>query len=95
MDGLPFRKDQFAVAPMCLLYVNSSKQLVPIAIQLRQGMREEDKKEPNPIFLPSDGWYDWLLAKIYYRSAHGQVSGSKAVLSKLILVSRAKIAKIR
>ena len=75
MDGLPFRKDQFAVAPMCLLYVNSSKQLVPIAIQLRQGMREEDKKEPNPIFLPSDGWYAWLLAKIYYRSAHGQVSG--------------------
>ena len=73
MDGLTPRDGQFATAPICLLYVNSSKQLVPIAIQLRQGLREEDKKDPNPIFFPTDGWIDWQLAKAYYRTAHGQV----------------------
>ena len=83
MDGLPTKKNHFASAPICLLYVNSSKQLVPIAIQLRQGVREEDKKEPNPIFLPSDGWYDWLLAKIYYQSAQAQVSWTNDVTHAL------------
>ena len=27
----------------------------------------------HPIFLPSDNWFDWVLAKIYYRSADAQV----------------------
>ena len=73
MDGLKTRAGQYASAPICLLYVNSSKQLVPIAIQLRQGVREEDRKEPNPVFLPSDFLNVWQLAKAYYRNAHGQV----------------------
>ena len=58
----------YCPAPICLLYVNGAKKLVPIAIQL--------KKTPgpdNPIFLPSDNWFDWVLAKIYYRSADAQV----------------------
>ena len=68
MDGLPCREGYYCAAPMCLLYVNGANQLVPIAIQLR--------KKPgvdNPIFLPSDHWIDWLLAKIHYQSAHAQV----------------------
>ena len=73
MDGLKTRDGCFASAPICLLYVNSSNQLVPIAIQLKQGTRDEEKLEPNPIFLPSDHWIDWLLAKIYYQAAHAQV----------------------
>ncbi len=73
MDGLPTRANHYAPAPLCLLYVNSSNQLVPIAIQLKQGLREEEKGRPNPIFLPTDNYYDWLLAKIYYQSIHGQV----------------------
>ena len=73
MDGLPPRDGQFVAAPICLLYVNCTQQLVPIAIQLKQGLREEEKKVPNPIFFPNDGWIDWLLAKTYYQSAHGQV----------------------
>ncbi len=67
------RKGYVAPAPICLLYVNQRDQLVPIAIQIRQGIREEDKIYPNPIFLPSDGLIDWTLAKIYYQAAHAQV----------------------
>ena len=74
------------MAPICLLYVNGSGQLVPIAIQLKQGVREEDK-DNNPIFLPSDNWIDWLRAKIYYQSAHGQVRRcSVANNSKRVLI---------
>ena len=74
MDGLPTRDGQHVAAPICLLYVNACKQLVPIAIQLKQGVREEEKGQPNPIFLPCDNWNDWLLAKTYYQSAVSQVS---------------------
>ncbi len=74
MDGLTPRKGCFAPAPICLLYVNTNDQLVPIAIQLKQGVRDEEKDQPNPIFLPSDHWIDWLLAKMYYQSSHSQVS---------------------
>ena len=49
MDGLPTREGQYCTAPMCLLYVNANKQLVPIAIQLKQ-----EEGEDNPVFLPSD-----------------------------------------
>ncbi len=76
MDGLPPRDGCVAPAPICLLYVNSADQLVPIAIQIKQGVREEERKEPNPIFFPDDPWIDWLLAKIFYQSSHAQVSYS-------------------
>ncbi|KAJ8387436.1 hypothetical protein AAFF_G00156740 [Aldrovandia affinis] len=39
-------------------------KLLPIAIQLKQ-----QPGELNPIFLPSDSEHDWLLAKIFVRSA--------------------------
>ena len=74
MDGLLPREDHVAPAPICLLYSNSRDQLVPIAIQIRQGIREEDKKNPNPIFFPNDSLTDWTLAKIYYLAAHLQVT---------------------
>ena len=69
LDGLSTREGHYCAAPICLLYVNGSDQLVPIAIQLKQKPGED-----NPIFLPSDNWIDWLLAKIYYQSAQTQVS---------------------
>ena len=68
MDGVPCRDGCYCAAPICLLYVNKLMKLVPIAIQL--------KKTPgpdNPIFLPSDRWFDWVLAKMYFRSADAQV----------------------
>ena len=80
MDGLPTREGQYCAAPICLLYVNGSDQLVPIAIQLKQKSGKD-----NPIFLPSDGWIDWLLAKIFYQSASGQVSRCHPPHSQLVM----------
>ncbi|CAG6017152.1 polyunsaturated fatty acid 5-lipoxygenase [Menidia menidia] len=57
---------QFLAAPICLLYKNTQKKILPIAIQLDQIPDE------NPIFLPTDSHYDWLLAKIWVRSADFQ-----------------------
>ena len=68
MQNLPCRDGYYSAAPVCLLYVNGNNQLVPIAIQLKKHPGED-----NPIFLPGDNWIDWLLAKIYYQSAHLQV----------------------
>ncbi|XP_071025148.1 hydroperoxide isomerase ALOXE3-like [Oncorhynchus clarkii lewisi] len=56
-------KQHFLAAPLCLLYMTDNK-LMPIAIQLKQ-----EPGEDNPIFLPTDSEYDWLLAKIFVRSA--------------------------
>ncbi|XP_038841302.1 hydroperoxide isomerase ALOXE3-like [Salvelinus namaycush] len=57
-------KQHFLAAPLCLLYMTPEDKLMPIAIQLKQ-----DPGKDNPIFLPTDSKYDWLLAKIFVRSA--------------------------
>ncbi|CAB1327329.1 unnamed protein product [Coregonus sp. 'balchen'] len=57
-------KQQFLAAPLCLLYMTPEEKLMPIAIQLKQ-----EPGEDNPIFLPTDSEYDWLLAKIFVRNA--------------------------
>ncbi|XP_075888149.1 polyunsaturated fatty acid lipoxygenase ALOX15B isoform X2 [Nelusetta ayraudi] len=71
LDGIPTNvvngKQTYISAPLCLLHLNQQGQLLPIAIQLQQ------KPGPqNPVFLPSDGDYVWLLAKIWVRSADFQ-----------------------
>uniref|UniRef100_A0A3P9DUR5 Uncharacterized protein n=1 Tax=Maylandia zebra TaxID=106582 RepID=A0A3P9DUR5_9CICH len=43
---------------------NPDNKLMPIAIQLKQKPAKD-----NPIFLPTDSEYDWLMAKIFVRSA--------------------------
>ncbi|XP_056903153.1 LOW QUALITY PROTEIN: polyunsaturated fatty acid 5-lipoxygenase-like [Takifugu flavidus] len=68
MDGIkPNDTDpltqQFLAAPICLLYRDLQKEIMPIAIQLNQIPGED-----NPIFLPTDAEYDWLLAKMWVRS---------------------------
>uniref|UniRef100_A0A671YQF7 Arachidonate 5-lipoxygenase b, tandem duplicate 2 n=1 Tax=Sparus aurata TaxID=8175 RepID=A0A671YQF7_SPAAU len=55
---------QYLAAPICLLYKTARNKILPIAIQLGQTPGKD-----NPIFLPTDGQYDWLLAKIWVRSA--------------------------
>ncbi|XP_076843086.1 hydroperoxide isomerase ALOXE3-like isoform X2 [Brachyhypopomus gauderio] len=57
-------RQQYVAAPLCLLFSTPEKKLIPIAIQLMQ-----DPGESNPIFLPTDSKWDWLLAKIFVRNA--------------------------
>ncbi|XP_021069263.1 arachidonate 15-lipoxygenase B isoform X2 [Mus pahari] len=58
-------KPQFSAAPMTLLHQSSgSGTLLPIAIQLKQTPGPD-----NPIFLPSDDTWDWLLAKTWVRNS--------------------------
>ncbi|XP_067141773.1 allene oxide synthase-lipoxygenase protein-like [Centruroides vittatus] len=51
-------------SPLALFYLNNSGNLMPIAIQLFQ-----EKGPDNPVFLPSDPPYTWLLAKLYFNNA--------------------------
>ncbi|CAG5928011.1 unnamed protein product [Menidia menidia] len=68
MDGIPGRmKDGSPLhmtAGLCLFYMSPETKLMPIAIQLHQHPSEQ-----NPIFLPSDTETDWLLAKMFFKSA--------------------------
>ncbi|XP_060883484.1 polyunsaturated fatty acid lipoxygenase ALOX15B-like [Labrus mixtus] len=57
-------KKQYLMAPLVLLHKRPDDKLMPIAIQLKQTSGED-----NPIFYPSDTEYDWLMAKIFVRSA--------------------------
>ncbi|XP_034744052.1 arachidonate 15-lipoxygenase B-like isoform X2 [Etheostoma cragini] len=57
-------KKQYLMAPLVLLHRTPDDKLMPIAIQLKQTPAED-----NPIFLPTDFEYDWLMAKIFVRSA--------------------------
>uniref|UniRef100_A0A8C9ZDH5 Uncharacterized protein n=1 Tax=Sander lucioperca TaxID=283035 RepID=A0A8C9ZDH5_SANLU len=57
-------KKQFLMAPLILLHETPDDKLMPIAIQLKQTPADD-----NPIFFPTDSEYDWLMAKIFVRSA--------------------------
>ncbi|KAI4832930.1 hypothetical protein KUCAC02_015866 [Chaenocephalus aceratus] len=57
-------KQQYLMATLVLLQKTLDDKLMPIAIQLKQTPAED-----NPIFLPTDSEYDWLMAKMFVRSA--------------------------
>uniref|UniRef100_A0A8C2XP58 Uncharacterized protein n=1 Tax=Cyclopterus lumpus TaxID=8103 RepID=A0A8C2XP58_CYCLU len=57
-------KTQYLMAPLVLLHQTPDYKLMPIAIQLKQTPADD-----NPIFFPTDSEYDWLMAKIFVRSA--------------------------
>ncbi|XP_054460533.1 polyunsaturated fatty acid lipoxygenase ALOX15B-like [Anoplopoma fimbria] len=57
-------KKQYLMAPLVLLHRTPDDELMPVAIQLKQTPADD-----NPIFFPTDSEYDWLIAKIFVRSA--------------------------
>uniref|UniRef100_T2MH56 Arachidonate 5-lipoxygenase n=1 Tax=Hydra vulgaris TaxID=6087 RepID=T2MH56_HYDVU len=64
LENLILENGRTVCAPMALFYANKNGTLLPVAIQLFQKPSEE-----NPIFLPSDPQYTWLLAKMYFNNA--------------------------
>ncbi|KAG1666862.1 Allene oxide synthase-lipoxygenase protein [Nymphon striatum] len=64
MRNLPCKDDKMICAPIALFYLNKEGTLLPIAIQLFQ-----EKNSDNPVFLPSDPPYTWMLAKMFYNNA--------------------------
>ncbi|CAL1538145.1 unnamed protein product [Lymnaea stagnalis] len=64
LEGLPVREHRVLCAPIALFFVDISRQLKPVAIQLFQ------KPGPdNPIFTPRCPSLLWTLAKMWYNNA--------------------------
>ncbi|XP_032815014.2 polyunsaturated fatty acid 5-lipoxygenase [Petromyzon marinus] len=87
MDGIQANSTdpctmQYVAAPICLLYNNVNKKLVPIAIQLQQTPGSD-----NPIFLPTDSNNDWMLAKMWARSCDFHVHQTVSHLLHTHLIS--------
>ncbi|XP_022087867.1 arachidonate 5-lipoxygenase-like isoform X2 [Acanthaster planci] len=64
LQNLPVKQGTPVVSPIGLFFVDKDKHLIPVALQL-----EQQKGPDNPVFLPSDPEYTWLLAKMWFNSA--------------------------
>ncbi|XP_076115119.1 polyunsaturated fatty acid 5-lipoxygenase-like [Mytilus galloprovincialis] len=65
LEGCPAKTEDLVITcPFSLFYFNNANHLMPIAIQLFQ-----QKGTNNPVFLPSDPEYTWMMAKMWYNLA--------------------------
>lgn len=64
LENIKCKDDRTLCSPIALFYLTKDEQFMPIAIQLFQ-----QKGQENPVFLPSDPPYTWLLAKMYYNNS--------------------------
>ncbi|XP_077979796.1 polyunsaturated fatty acid 5-lipoxygenase-like [Glandiceps talaboti] len=68
LQALPQVKPETVVcAPIALFFRTKQDTLEPVAIQLFQ-----QKSEDNPVFMPSDPKYTWLVAKLFFNNADAQ-----------------------
>lgn len=63
IGGTPVVPGRYLTVPLCLLYVNPRRRLVPIAIQLEQD------PSAGPIFTPRDPPWLWLTVKTFVQCA--------------------------
>lgn len=67
LEGVPTKSPELVIpCPFALFYFNNAKHLMPVAIQLFQ---QQKKGQDNPVFLPTDPEYTWMLAKMWYSVA--------------------------
>ena len=64
LQDCPTAPDAVTAAPIGLFFQRNDGNLVPIAIQLQQ-----EKADDNPVFLPSDPKYTWIMAKMWFNNA--------------------------
>ncbi|GAB6033440.1 hypothetical protein CHUAL_013326 [Chamberlinius hualienensis] len=64
LHELKCKENRVMCTPIALFYLNKEQTFLPVAIQLFQ-----NKAPDNPVFLPTDPPYTWLLAKMYYNNA--------------------------
>ena len=66
----PFAQTQnYTCSPLLLLHCNAEGYLMPVAIQLFANQTAN-----NPVWTPNDAPNDWLLAKMFFNNANGQVT---------------------
>ena len=58
------KEDRTICAPLALFHAKKNGDLLPIAIQLFQ-----EAGADNPVFLPSDPPFTWMLVKMYFNNA--------------------------
>lgn len=61
MGGIECKKNRTMCAPLALFFFTEKHQLKPLAIQLNQEI-----KEGNPVFIPTDNRQIWLQAKMWF-----------------------------
>ena len=75
---------------MALFYLNKEDILLPIAIQLYQ-----EKSDTNPLFVPNDPYYTWLLVKMWFNNADAVYQRACLLTSKYNLGKLKKNSLLR
>lgn len=79
--GAPIVLGRFQEAPMALFWVDESRTLMPLAIQLGQS-----ETTAPVVFTPADDWWAWLTARTFVQCAEGTYHEVIAHLTRTHLV---------